>query len=129
MTEIESLMLRYVGICNRAIEGAAVRFPFSAIIASLRNVENLHVRVQICGEDRIDYVGLCLSQGYVSISPITPEHSTAWSVPRSTLQDTIDRAVFYSGHPEHLNWEWVLGVLDQPALSLHGKVEEQAPQA
>ena len=128
MTETEALILRYVGICNRAIEGAAKRFPFSSMIAALQNTGNLYIRVQVFDNVKADTVFLRLSQGCVAICTSHPTHSTTWCVRRDTLQDIIDNGTYYSEHPESLNWEWVLGVLDQPALSLQGKLDEQAPQ-
>lgn len=129
MTETEALMLRYIGICNRAIDGAARRFPFSAMIAALKDAKDLYVRVHVFDNVKADTVFLCLSQGCVAISASCRMYSSTWCVRRDTLQDIIDNDGYYSAHPEFLNWEWVLGVLDQPALSLQGKLEEQAPQA
>lgn len=108
----DDLFIRYLNICNQAIEANKDRFPYSQILAAATAPESSR-SVEVCiieDHPEAKYV-IQVEDSKLSGKPHEScekcDCQGQWRVTRSYLEDVIKNPDEYIQNPAKIDWEWM----------------------
>jgi len=117
-TDWQTLIGRYMQVCNTALEKNKERFPFKQILGAARRAEQgRKIELLIDGDRQHSFV-IEIKGERIMVEPHGDcpncNCDRRWNVSSAYLNDVVTEPEAYISNPARLNWEWMYDVSTQP---------------
>jgi hypothetical protein len=104
----EQLFLRYLQICNQALESHQDDFPYKQLWESVqKGLQDKTISLAVYDDHPKVTYDVAMSDNHIDVIGVRNETDNAWHVNLSYLEKVVANPEEYINNPAKIDWEWI----------------------